>query len=932
MSNNTHPPTLAAEALAGSTVLCASARLAHGLRQSLIARFAGPETAWQPPQIHPLQDWLLQLTEQAILSGQIAVEDAPAGMLSQTQEALLWEQAIQHCMRQFPQLALLNTQGLASAAMEANRYLIEWDISLDMTAASEETRQFMRWRQQFQSLCRESGQLEAVRYQAWQLSLLQQGRLSLPPQVVLAGFDRIQPHLQRLIHQMQARGTAVYRLANETVAHTLSRQAYADNHAEMRAAVHWAQQWLQRVPSAKLAIVVPELDTQRETLAQLLDDTFHPQSLHPAHSEMPRCYEFSLGLPLHRWPVVHSALTLLQLATHTGPIAQPNLSRLLGDVYWSQALTEADARAALDAEMRRMLSLQIQLNSLLKLVVRQQQEDAPIISPALLADLSVLVTLPRQWPSKQAPSAWAERFASLLEATHWPGERSLSSHEYQCQQAWQQVLTTLASLDPWCGHISAASAVQRLRQLCQAHIFQPQTVVSPSITVMGLLEASAQPLDGLWVMGMNDHLWPPLARTNALIPADVQRSAETPNASSAVQLTFARAIDARLRSAAGEVIFSYARMEGDRQLRMSPLIAELPESAALPGVATLAETLANQGPLSQPQSAQPAAAAQATAWQWLDDHQAPQVAEGEHISGGTGLLKAQTICPAWAFYQYRLKAYALKQPHNGLDAMQRGDLLHHLLAAFWRQVDRDTWAQLTPNDLQATLASLAAITMTQFNQQFAQPFSPVFCQLEAERLTKLALTWLIEVERQREQPFSVSLIEQSFTPLIEGIQIKLIIDRVDTLADGRRVVIDYKTGSVPDFKNWATTQLTEPQLPLYAAFVLQDAEIAAVCFAHVRLTDAGFVGIAADAEVLPGVKAFNQGTNPVFNPAEFADWADIRRHWQQQLTRTALTLKAGDAAVVFDDETALTYCDVLPLLRLPERQLQFEYLQAEAAR
>jgi exodeoxyribonuclease-5 len=42
----------------------------------------------------------------------------------------------------------------------------------------------------------------------------------------------------------------------------------------------------------------------------------------------------------------------------------------------------------------------------------------------------------------------------------------------------------------------------------------------------------------------------------------------------------------------------------------------------------------------------------------LHDAKAPAVGEGERVRGGTGLLKAQALCPAWAFYQYRLGARA----------------------------------------------------------------------------------------------------------------------------------------------------------------------------------------------------------------------------------------------------------------------------------
>lgn len=900
-------------AVTAPTILCASARLAQGVRAWLQQyQQQQGQSQWLAPQVFPLQDWLNQATEQAILSGDIPLDTAPAGMLSSTQEALLWEQAISHCLRQNAQLDLLNTNGLASAAMEANRYLIEWNISLDMDTASEETRQFMQWRQQFQSLCRQSGYLESVRYQAWQLSQLRQQRVPLPARIALAGFDRINPHLQAILDSMQQSGVQVTRFDNGVADAHLHRMVFAEAMDEMRAAVFWAQQQLAAQPDARLAIVVPELDTWRDTLANLLDDCFHPEALHPALAEMPRCYEFSLGVALHRWPLVHSALTLLRLAFQGGPVTQTELSAVLADIYWSQAIYEADARAALDAEMRRQLPLQLSVQAFARFVSRKQQDLYAIHSPALHADLNTLLTQALQMPARQLPSEWAARFTAMLAEAHWPGERSLSSHEYQCQQAFYKVLSQLAALDAWLGAVPAMAALHRLTQLCQAQIFQPQTTRPPNITVMGMLEASAQPLDGLWVMGMNDHVWPPLSRTNALIPAELQRLAGTPNASSEVQMAFASQIHQRLCRSATQVIFSYARAEGDRLLRMSPLLQSIAECESTPGAATLAEKLAAEHPAE---------------WQWLEDQQAPPIEDGEHISGGTGLLRAQAICPAWAFYQYRLKARKLDTPHNGLDAMQRGDLIHRVLAAFWTEQPSIEWSSVTPASLKSQVDRIASEVLATFNGEFAQPFSEVFCQLEAERLSKLALTWLWDVERERASPFSVTLVEQTFKPLIEGIQIKLVIDRVDTLADGRLVVIDYKTGSMPDYKNWASDKITEPQLPIYAAFLLQDAEIAAVCFGKLRLTDGGFAGVAADDDIVPGIKAFNHEKNSLFDPEQFPDWNTVLQHWHTQITATALSLKAGDAGVVFDQEQDLAYCDVLPLLRLPERQLQFEHLQ-----
>jgi exodeoxyribonuclease-5 len=86
--------------------------------------------------------------------------------------------------------------------------------------------------------------------------------------------------------------------------------------------------------------------------------------------------------------------------------------------------------------------------------------------------------------------------------------------------------------------------------------------------------------------------------------------------------------------------------------------------------------------------------------------------------------------------------------------------------------------------------------------------------------------------------------------------------------------------------------------------------------------------VAAEDDIVPGIKAFNHEKNTLFDRERFPDWPSVLSHWRTQITRTAQALKAGDAAVVFESEQDLGYCDVLPLLRLPERQLQFEHQQA----
>ena len=83
-------------------------------------------------------------------------------------------------------------------------------------------------------------------------------------------------------------------------------------------------------------------------------------------------------------------------------------------------------------------------------------------------------------------------------------------------------------------------------QLCRQRIFQPETRGQPAIQVLGVLESAGLSFYALWVMGMNDDLWPPAPRPNPLLPAELLRAAGAAHASAEVELDFARRVHGRL--------------------------------------------------------------------------------------------------------------------------------------------------------------------------------------------------------------------------------------------------------------------------------------------------------------------------------------------------------------------------------------------------
>lgn len=885
-----------------SPILCSTARLARSLRQNHARAQAAQGLArWQPLPALTLAQWLDEVLEAALLAGEVPAESAPREVLTPWQERLLWERAIDASLGGEVAAALFDRAGMAAAAQEANQLLLTWEVSLPAVPPSVETGEFLRWREAFRTLCEPSGWLEQARYFDWQVSRIARDAGRLPPHLYLAGFDRVSPQEQRLFDALTRRGVTVERWPlGQDEPGQASQLALDDADAECRAAAAWAAARLAENPQARLAIVAPELATLRTRLAAILDDTLHPECLQPARAQQARRYDFSLGEPLSAVPLVASALSLLRLAARSYRLEQAQAAALLQDVYWSAAQREADARAQLEARMRRKLGNTFGLEHWLRFL-----RAAPHGAPAAQAHLEALQAAVVGWPSRQTAPAWVQAWTQLLAAAGWPGERSLSSHEYQACQTWQETLADFARLDRLLGRLDAATALQRLAALCRERIFQPEAEGEPQLLVMGMLEASAAPLDALWVMGMNDHQWPPPARPNALLPAAAQRAAGAPGSCSRVQADFARTIHARLQSSAPQLVFSWARKEGDRELRPSPLLAGLSPADGLP-----APALSLMQRLAQP-----------AVLQRLDDHRGPPLREGEKVAGGAALLRAQAICPAWAFYRYRLGARALEEPVDGLDSAARGSLLHAVLQCFWSGRSSQQVAALAEAALQQAVAQAVDDGVRQFADQRELPLPPHFLALEKMRLAHLLQAWVgFELARP---PFTVEECERRVALEIEGIAVELTLDRVDLLEDGRLVVLDYKTGSDISQKSWAEARITEPQLPLYAALALSGGQVAAVCFAKVRTDEQKFVGIAEEADTLPGVKGLEEARR-LFPAERFPDWASVLGHWAGSIAAVAREIRAGDAAVRFRDESELAWCEVKPLLRLPERKLQLE--------
>lgn len=890
-----------------SVILCATQRLAQTLSR-MHDEAAGAKQTWASLPASTTNLWLAGLHAALDLRGLLPPALAGCRVLSPFQEKLVWEQVIRSSLGSDLE-PLFDLSSLAATASQAHRLSIQWNIPASPeNSATQEQSQYQQWQAAFQQYCQAHQLIDATRMQAYLIDYLAEvPKALLKPQVVFAGFDHYTMLEQRLQQQLRNMGIRLSELVQPDVNADVRRVAPIDLDDECQAIAQWAQTHLQQNPNARLGLVAPDLATYQYPLQDALEDRLCPQRLMGHQAEQVRPFNISLGKPLAATPIVQTALTLLQILAAFRDIEQPVFANLLHSAYWSDATTEADARARLDVAYRSSVSLKAPLQRYIDFAewfLTEQQ----LVAPNLRQHLATLIRTSARLRGDHSPAEWCHQLESVLAACGWLHGGQLNSLEFQTRQAFLETLEELGRLEHISGKLSLRDAVALIRQLCQEKLFQPKTHGTPPIQILGMLESTGLSFDALWIAGLTESSWPPVARPNPLLSLSAQRAQKAPNACAQVQLVFAQQIQARLMRSAPEITVSAPTQEGDAELQPSALIAEWPLSA-------LPETL----PMPWVRAA---LSAKADALTCIEDHVAPAVEAGNRVRGGTWLLRAQAICPAWGYYEFRLGAKALQTPSEGLDARQRGTLVHHSLEAFWKETkDLHTLQQLAHSGLETAVDLAVDIALTEFNaDKRHEALKPRQHTLERNRLRRLITAWL-RVEAERKDAFTVLHTEHEFKDTIGGIEVRMFIDRIDQLDDGRILIVDYKTGANIDTKNWAEGRLTEPQLPIYAAIAPPPGgDVAGVAFAQIHLAKLGFKGIGDAIETPAGIEDLQSDkARRLFDAARFPDWASVLTHWQKAIYSIAAEVCAGDAGVRFTNDKDLLYCDVRPLLRLAER-------------
>ena len=808
-------PRTVAEALErGAVVLTGNQRAARTLRHAYDRwNKASASKVWQPAAVMAWDSWTAELWRGLLLDGW-----ANELLLSRIQEHAIWRDILASDPES--QNHLQSIDSLAELAADAWRLLAQYKgfRRFHDTWISFEARTFQRWAAEFERRCQSHRWLSLARLEDSLQAAGASNRLRLPRELALVGFDAMSPAQKELIDSIRLSGVAVEEI-DSTIDCEKPLLARADDESvEISAVARWAREQLKDNPGKRIAVIVPGLEktrpvisrTFREILAPELESITAPNDVGP--------YEFSVGVKLSETPLVRIALDLLRWVS--APLPIEGISSLLVSPLLAEADRERESRACFDSfDLRKtkLLRPEFTLEAIIETIAGSDRKPHLARLQHALKSMERLVRKQSINTSILSYTDWANFMRNVLDAARWGRAGAEDSIEFQTRKRWESTLDELATLDFDDKRVSYEQAFTTLERLARLTMFAPESREAP-VQIMGPLEAAGSNFDALWFMGAGDLTWPSKPATNPLLPWGLQVELGVPGADATNDDVHARQVGERIVGSAKFAIFSYAAEIAAGKQRPTSTLDSL-------GVSAIAlEEVAPRDQRREPVVLE----------DFSDNSPLPSLPDRK-IQGGAEILKLQAACGFRAFAERRLWSTELKNIELGMDAAERGTIVHRALEYFWQEVKTQAeLKQMSGEEREIVLGRAIEYSLRPAIESDATTWDTAYVEVQRKRLWNVLTPWL-EIELNRNE-FAVKLSEKDFDDVRIGpLRLSVRVDRVDTSEEGD-VIIDYKTGAAKPL-DWQSARPDAPQLPLYAVLsnaAQPEAQLADVAFARIR--------------------------------------------------------------------------------------------------
>ena len=813
----------------------------------------------------------------------------PYRILNGIEEKLLWESSIKQYKKSFFDLS--NIENLSETAIQANRLIDQFNIgenTLKSEERSEEHTFFNAWRLIFKKYCSDKNVITFNNLLKITEEHIKNGDISIEHPLHFVNFEFIAPIEESFIEACKTQVDIEFFKASQTTPYIESRVFLNEEHECMQI-VEWCKTQIEN--NKKILIVTPQLDQIIDRLTSMLDKTFHPETFTPSLSQEKRIYQFSLNTPLFHLSMVYLNFKLIEVAAR-GTSKINELKNILSHSGWSES-KELCRRYRLINYLERKRRGNISIKDLIEM--SELIEDLNDEIPYLKTHLNQIYASHHEWRIKRNPSGWIKAFDMYLKNIQSSLLNPKDAFEESIYEVWNKTSETIASLDNLMGEISIQEMLDVLQYYLKKTTHQHQHQGNFKIDILGFHESVYEKYDATWIMNLNEHHWPIPHQYNPFIPIKIQHDRHI-STHEKRHLNASKILDKFIHTSPF-VTLSYAKKMGEEEIFPSPTLYSFVSSKLLEDTNfKYKKNKLNHDVI-----------------EYIEDNTSNKIEVQKTVKSGIKLLEAQSICPAWAFYEFRLGAKQIEdEDEENLTTRLRGNLFHKTLEEFWTEYKSSSLVSaLNEKELSKKIQEITHKNISVEKKNYPRILSEFF-NIEEMRLISYLEKW-IRHELKRGD-FEVKETEKNIPIHLGCLNFNIKIDRIDEV-NQNNIVIDYKSGTTKTLNEWFLNAYGELQMPFYALFA-SNKPIDAIAIGVINAAKPQWIGIGRDKDLLQGIKDSTA--------TQYQSWDDLIGFWKCRIDDAIKSYESGNAAVKFTREKDIAYCQVKPILRLPERILQFE--------
>ena len=663
------------------------------------------------------------------------------------------------------------------------------------------------------------------------------------------GFKQRTPEQNKLFEILECQS-----LNSRSLENNIQALSFIDQETELESIAKWAKEVSLKNPNSQIAVVIPNLSQLQHLVKSTFDQEFDASLLETHHKP----YNISLGMSLCQYPLIQHLLSIVKISSQIikGNIELETLMKTVTSPYIKGALNESNSRALL---VNRILGLGCEEATTQK--VLKLMKDCPVLIQIVNALRSLKID------KKIALEDSLDSINLLLLTWGFTSDRSLSSSEYQLFEKYQNESLILNRLSNFYKKVSLFDAIKILNTHLNSVIFQPKSGTA-NIHILGALEAEGLYFDHAWVSSMTSNFIPGKIKMPLFIPQKTSIEYKLPNSNFLLVTEDAKATLKALNNLSPETTYSYAKLMQNREELPSPYI-DFKDYLEVSFIKNSSRELI-----------------------YIDDYKAPKIQEFT-IKKGVKTLQNQMSC-AFRGFAVRLDIDDFEAPHIGLSRLQQGNLIHKILETFFNEIKSG-----------ASLLKLTELELDNLIEKHTESATQNLPKSNFKLNEKIRLVKIIrqhiDLEKQRSD-FEVIKTESTSEVNINGLKFSTRIDRMDRLANGDSLIIDYKTGKDVKVSQMTGNPIDQAQLPIYAVTNSVDG----VAFATINSNDCQFKAITKNKSELPLTK---QAIN------RMPEWDKQITEWTSILNSASEQFQNGIASVL-PVKNACDYCDYDLLCRV----------------